>query len=74
MAKSILLVDDDDDSRLIYRTYLAKAGHEVVTVSDGAAVLRVASIVGPNVIVLDIRLPNLDGIALSQSVSLSLAD
>ena len=67
-TRCILLVDDDDDSRLIYRTYLAKDGHEVVTVGDGAAVLRVASIIGPTVILLDIALPTLDGIAILKRI------
>jgi len=64
----VLLVEDDNDSRLIYRTFLSQAGLEVVTVGDGAAVLRVANIVGPSVILLDIGLPNLDGIQVLKRI------
>lgn len=64
----VLLVDDDEDSRLIYRTILRQAGLEVVTVGDGLAALDVASLIEPSVIVLDIGLPALDGIDVLKSV------
>ena len=57
----VLLVDDDENSRLIYRTVLAHAGIEVMTASDGAVGLLVGRSVKPRVIVLDIGLPTLDG-------------
>jgi CheY-like chemotaxis protein len=57
----VLLVDDDENSRLIYRTVLAHAGIEVMTASDGAVGLLVGRSIKPRVIVLDIGLPTLDG-------------
>ena len=54
-ARPVLLVDGDFDSRLICRTMLARAGIEVVTVSDSASSLGVARIVQPKVIILDVE-------------------
>jgi DNA-binding response OmpR family regulator len=64
----VLLVDDDEDSRLIYRTILRQAGFEVVTVGDGLAALTVANLIEPSVIVLDIGLPTLDGIDVLKAI------
>jgi len=68
VAPTVLLVEDDDDSRLIYRTILGSAGLEIVTAGDGAAGLRVASILRPSVIVLDIGLPLLDGVGVLRAI------
>ena len=57
----VLLVDDDENSRLIYRTVLARAGIEVMTANDGAVGLLIGRSVKPRVIVLDIGLPTIDG-------------
>jgi CheY-like chemotaxis protein len=54
-ARPVLLVDGDFDSRMICRTTLARAGIEVVTVSDSASCLGVARIVQPKVIILDVE-------------------
>lgn len=54
-ARPVLLVDGDFDSRLICRTSLARAGIEVVTVSDSASSVGVARIVQPKVIILDVE-------------------
>jgi DNA-binding response OmpR family regulator len=63
-----LLVDDDDDSRLIYGTILSRGELEVITACDGAAALCVARATTPNVIVLDIGLPMLDGVEVLKSI------
>ena len=55
-ARPVLLVDGDFDSRLICRTTLARAGIEVVTVSDSASSFGVARIVQPKVIILDVEI------------------
>jgi CheY-like chemotaxis protein len=64
----VLLVDDDENSRLIYRTVLAHAGIEVVTAGDGAVGLLVSRSVKPRVIVLDIGLPTIDGFEMMKQL------
>ena len=60
-APLILLVDDDSDNRAIYRQYLEWKGFRVVEATDGLQALEQAAAVTPAAIVLDLRLPRLDG-------------
>ncbi len=58
---SILVIEDDDDIRLLLDTLLTRAGHTVVTTEDGASGLRSLFDHRPDAIVLDLGLPDLDG-------------
>lgn len=60
-ASRILVVDDDDDIRGLLRTLLERAGHEVVDAPDGRAGLRELYAGSPDLIVLDVAMPGLDG-------------
>jgi CheY-like chemotaxis protein len=58
----ILIVDDDDNQRLLYRELFEDAGYEVVEARDGReAVARVVSH-APDAVVLDINMPGMDGL------------
>lgn len=59
--KHILLVDDDEDSRVICRTFLTYSGFQVTDCADGDAAVRLARSVHPDLILLDLSLPVLDG-------------
>jgi len=59
--RCVLLVDDDEDSRIIYSIVLEHAGFSVTTARSGDEVLRLALAEMPCVILLDIGLPVLDG-------------
>src|SRR3989442_11297863 len=60
----ILVVDDDPKIVALVRTYLEREGFAVVTASDGRAALAAVGESKPRLIVLDIMLPELDGLAL----------
>ncbi len=60
MAK-ILVVEDHPETQLALALRLRSAGHEVITADDGDAGLRKAREVSPDVIILDLMLPKLDG-------------
>lgn len=60
-ASSILVVDDDADARRIARTMLESAGRRVFEARDGRECLEVARREQPDVIVLDLVLPDVDG-------------
>src|SRR5467141_880920 len=60
----ILVVDDDPKIVTLVRTYLEREGFSVVTAADGRAALAAISESEPRLIVLDIMLPELDGLAL----------
>lgn len=58
----VLVVDDFDDAREIYETYLTFRGYRVKTASSGQECLEVAEREHPAVVFLDIRMPELTGI------------
>src|SRR5450759_1224349 len=63
----ILLVDDEASIVDLASAYLRKEGYELVTAADGPAALKAARVFKPDLIVLDIMLPGLDGLeVLSQ--------
>ena len=61
MPHRVLIVDDDPDSRSICTTFLRHFRYEVVEAWDGEEAVRLAADVRPDVIVMDITLPRLDG-------------
>jgi len=60
-TKRILLVDDHEDSRVIYRMLLQHAGFAVLECGDGASAVRRACAERPDLILMDLSLPVLDG-------------
>lgn len=61
MSKRILVVEDQEDNRQILRDLLTSAGFEVVEAYDGEAALGAAKAHRPDVILMDIQLPLVDG-------------
>lgn len=59
---TILLVEDDDHQRLLYRECFEEEGHRVVEARDGREALARAAADPPNVVVLDINMPGMDGL------------
>jgi CheY-like chemotaxis protein len=58
----ILIVDDDDNQRLLYRELFEDEGYTVVEASDGRAALACIERDPPDVVVLDINMPGMDGL------------
>jgi signal transduction histidine kinase/CheY-like chemotaxis protein len=61
MTKRILVVEDQEDNRTILRDLLSDAGYEVIEVGDGEGALTAAAAHHPDLILMDIQLPLLDG-------------
>jgi len=57
----ILVVEDDESIRDLVYLILSGAGYEVVTASDGEAALQVAGMAPPDLVLLDMRMPVMDG-------------
>lgn len=64
MADKILIIEDDYFIRELYERQLKKRGYDVVAAADGAEGLVKAAEVTPNLILLDIMLPKLNGLDL----------
>jgi len=65
-VKKILLVEDEPKIAQIAGDYLRHAGFEVVTSGDGLDALSAASRIGPDLVVLDLGLPGLDGMDVAR--------
>ena len=63
----ILVVDDDESIREFVSVALADEGYRVLTASDGAAALELARRQHPGVILLDMRMPVMDGWEFSRA-------
>jgi DNA-binding response OmpR family regulator len=62
----ILVVDDDPKTVQLVRTYLEREGLSVITAADGRTALELAREREPSLIVLDVMLPELDGVAVTR--------
>jgi len=58
---TILVVDDDPKIRELLRLYVAREGHRVIHAGDGPEALEAAARVRPDLVLLDVMLPGLDG-------------
>lgn len=58
----VLLVEDEKNQRLLFQQELEEEGYEVVTAGDGREALRLFEAQRPDVVVLDISMPGMDGI------------
>jgi two-component system, cell cycle response regulator DivK len=61
MTKRILVVEDQEDNRQILRDLLTNAGYEMLVAEDGVQALEQAEKHRPDLILMDIQLPVLDG-------------
>jgi CheY-like chemotaxis protein len=64
----VLVVDDDVDSREMFALVLEIAGHTVRIAKDGEEALGVAKTFEPDVILLDIQMPGVDGYITCQNL------
>ena len=60
-SKTVMVVDDEERMRSLLRTYLAREGYRVVAAADGREALRLAKTEQPDLIILDVMMPNQDG-------------
>ena len=60
-AGKILVVDDDAEVRMATRDFLASKGHDVTLAEDGVQALKLLATVKPDVVLLDVAMPEMDG-------------
>lgn len=68
--KTILLVDDDESIQLLYREEFKEAGYEVISVYNGSEALGRFREVSPDLVVLDIQMPGLNGIEVLRQIKM----
>jgi two-component system cell cycle response regulator DivK len=72
MSKRILVVEDQEDNRQILRDLLTNAGYEIIQAENGREALTAAATQQPDLILMDIQLPGMDG--LEATMMLKRAD
>ncbi len=71
MAETVLVVDDDPKIVKLLRLYLEREGFGVIIAHDGQAAIDVIGRTHPNLIILDLMLPHMDGIEVCRRVRAS---
>jgi DNA-binding NtrC family response regulator len=64
----ILVVDDEEPIRLLYEEELTDEGYEVVSIVSGQGLVERIEQESPNLVILDIKLADADGLALLQEI------
>ena len=64
----ILLVDDEADLLSLWKLRLESNGYEVTTALSGEEALAKMSVINPNVVLTDLRMPGIDGMALFDAI------
>jgi two-component system alkaline phosphatase synthesis response regulator PhoP len=67
-GKRVLVVDDDVKTVELVRLYLDRDGYQVLTAYDGVEALRQARESNPDLVVLDLMLPDIDGLEVCRSL------
>ena len=66
--RTILVVDDFDDTRWLLRTWLEKKGYRVVEAVNGNQAFEEAKSESPDLIIMDLEMPELDGLAATRKI------
>lgn len=62
-AKTVLIVDDDPDQHILAGLYLEHAGYGVLHARDGREGFELARAARPSLVLMDFRMPEMDGVA-----------
>ena len=68
MSRTILVVDDEPNARSLLRLILVRAGFEVLVAQDGYEALKVVQDKIPDVMILDIMMPGIDGFEVCEKL------
>lgn len=66
--RTILVVDDFDDTRLLLRTWLQRRGFRVLEAQDGLEAVALATAELPDLIIMDMEMPHLDGLSATRRI------
>jgi CheY-like chemotaxis protein len=67
-APTILVVEDFEDSRLLMKVWLERKGYRVVEALDGEQALEVALRELPDLIIMDVEMPGVDGLTATRQI------
>ena len=67
-ARTVLVVDDFDDTRLLLRTWLKRRGFRVIEAENGNQAVAAARRHQPDFIIMDLEMPELDGLSATRQI------
>ena len=70
--RTILVVDDFDDTRWLLRTWLERKGFRVIEAHNGNEAFDEAQIEAPDLIIMDLEMPELDGLSATRKIRADL--
>jgi CheY-like chemotaxis protein len=68
VRRRVLIVEDNEDASEMLRMFLERQGHEVFVATDGLEGVEMASRIQPEVALIDLGLPNLDGLQVARRI------
>lgn len=68
MAKIVLVVEDYADTRALMRFLLERFGYEVLEAADGVGAVACVKETRPHLILMDISMPNMDGLMATRTI------
>ena len=68
MSKLILVIEDQEDNRRILRDLLTNSGYEVIEAIDGVEGVSSAETYRPDLILMDVQLPGIDGYEATRQI------
>jgi CheY-like chemotaxis protein len=66
--RTVLVVDDFDDTRLLLRTWLERRGFRVIEAENGLQAVDQAENESPDLIIMDMQMPQLDGLSATRRI------
>ena len=66
--RTILVAEDFEDTRRLMRVWLQRIGYRVIEASDGAEAVRLTEQERPDLVIMDIEMPRLDGLEATERI------